>query len=213
MLLQPTPDQRPLPPELPRHARHVPVVLAQQSLQHLAGRRLTFIIGARARSHVQQAIVASRRRHDELSGVRKPADLANRNRQSDVHDIGHHRDGCFIGAYATNPVNGEKVPVFIADYVLMGYGTGAIMAVPGEDQRDWDFAKAYDLRIIETTQRPEGWTGEAYSGDGPKVNSDWLNGLEKEEAIERAIQWLEDNGIGKRTVTVSPEAHERVRLA
>ena len=74
--------------------------------------------------------------------------------------------GVFTGSYATNPFNGEQVPIYLADYVLMGYGTGAIMAVPGEDQRDWDFAKAYDLPIIRTVQPPEGWDGEAYTGDG-----------------------------------------------
>ncbi|MFP5317344.1 MAG: leucine--tRNA ligase [Acidimicrobiia bacterium] len=108
--------------------------------------------------------------------------------------------GVFTGSYAVNPFNRREVPIYLADYVLMGYGTGAIMAVPGEDQRDWDFAKAYDLPIVETVQRPEGWEGEAYTGDGPAINSEWLNGLHKAEAIERAIEWLEEHGIGRRTV-------------
>src|SRR5919202_1669658 len=108
--------------------------------------------------------------------------------------------GVFTGAYAVNPFNGERVPIYLADYVLMGYGTGAIMAVPGEDQRDWDFAQAYDLPIIRTVQPPEGWEGEAYTGDGPAINSRWLDGLFKDEAVERAIQWLEEQGLGERTV-------------
>ncbi len=108
--------------------------------------------------------------------------------------------GVFTGSYAVNPFNGREVPIYLADYVLMGYGTGAIMAVPGEDQRDWEFAKAHGLPIIRTVQPPGGWEGEAYTGDGPSINSEWLDGLWRAEAIERAISWLEEQGIGKRTV-------------
>ena len=108
--------------------------------------------------------------------------------------------GVFTGAYALNPFNGQAVPVYLADYVLGSYGTGAIMAVPGEDQRDWDFATAYGLPIVETVQRPDGWTGEAYTGDGPSINSEWLNGLTRDEAIPKAIGWLTDQGIGEATV-------------
>jgi leucyl-tRNA synthetase len=110
------------------------------------------------------------------------------------------KDGVFTGSYAINPFNGKPVPVFVADYVLMGYGTGAIMAVPGEDQRDWDFAVAHGLEIIETVKRPEGWTGQAYTGDGVKINSDWLDGLDTPTAIERAIEFLEREGHGERKV-------------
>ena len=115
-------------------------------------------------------------------------------------DTALSKRGVFTGSYAINPFNRQEVPIYLADYVLMGYGTGAIMAVPGEDQRDWDFAKAYDLPIVETVQRPAGWDGEAYTGDGRSINSEWLNGLYKAEAIERAIEWLEEQGIGRRTV-------------
>src|SRR5207244_2075537 len=83
-----------------------------------------------------------------------------------------------------------------ADYVLMGYGTGAIMAVPGEDERDWEFAEQYGLPIIETVKRPDGWTGKVYSGDGVKVNSGFLNGLSGTEAKRRATDWLGSRGIG-----------------
>ena len=106
----------------------------------------------------------------------------------------------FTGAYAINPFTGRPVPIYLADYVLMTYGTGAIMAVPGQDQRDWDFATAYGLPIIRTVEPPEGWEGEAYTGDGPAINSEWLDGLAVAEAKARAIDWLEEQGIGERKV-------------
>jgi leucyl-tRNA synthetase len=108
--------------------------------------------------------------------------------------------GCFTGAHATNPFNGEAVPIYIADYVLATYGTGAIMAVPGQDQRDWDFATAFDLPIVRTVAPPEGWEGEAYTGDGPAINSQWLDGLGVADAKATAIDWLEAQGIGERKV-------------
>ena len=109
--------------------------------------------------------------------------------------------GVFTGAFATNPFTGRDVPIYLADYVLMTYGTGAIMAVPAEDQRDWDFAKAFGLPIIRTVQPPPGWEGEAYTGDGPTINSDWLNAApDAATAKARAIAWLEEGGIGQRTV-------------
>jgi leucyl-tRNA synthetase len=109
--------------------------------------------------------------------------------------------GVFTGAYAVNPFNGAEVPIFLADYVLMSYGTGAIMAVPGQDQRDWDFAKVYNLPIIRTVEPPEGWQGDAYLGDGPCINSGWLTGApDVATAKARAIDWLEEQGIGERKV-------------
>jgi len=108
--------------------------------------------------------------------------------------------GAFTGSYVVNPLTGQPVPVYLADYVLMGYGTGAIMAVPAEDQRDWDFATANGLPIVRTVEPPEGWTGEAYSGEGLKVNSAWMDGLSVAEAKEAASVWLEQEGIGRRKV-------------
>jgi|SRR5579872_2492067 len=108
--------------------------------------------------------------------------------------------GAFTGAYCINPFNGEPVPLYVAEYVLGSYGTGAIMAVPAEDQRDWDFAMAYGLPIVRTVQPPEDFEGEAYTGEGPHINSEWMNGLETEEAKAKAIDWLETHGIGHRTV-------------
>jgi leucyl-tRNA synthetase len=107
--------------------------------------------------------------------------------------------GAFTGAYAINPFNNAEVPIYIADYVLISYGTGAIMAVPAEDERDWEFAKTYNLPIIRTTQVPEGFDG-AYSGDGIKINSGFLNGLRVAQAKEKAIEYIEKNALGKRKV-------------
>jgi leucyl-tRNA synthetase len=108
--------------------------------------------------------------------------------------------GVDTGAFLYNPFTGKPVPLYIADYVLMGYGTGAIMAVPGQDQRDWDFAKAHDLPIVRTVEVPEGWEGEAYVEDGVAINSQWLDGLAVAEAKEKAMSWLEEKGIGERKV-------------
>ena len=116
------------------------------------------------------------------------------------------KSGVFTGAFATNPVNGAQIPVFVADYVLMGYGTGAIMAVPGQDQRDWDFAVAYELPIVRTVQPTDGFPeDQAFTGEGPAINSAndevSLDGLGVEEAKERIIAWLDDKGLGEPTVT------------
>ncbi len=108
--------------------------------------------------------------------------------------------GVFTGSYAINPFTEQPVPIYLADYVLTSYGTGAIMAVPGQDQRDWDFAEAYGLPIVRTVRPPEDWEGKAYTGDGPAFNSQWLDGLMKAEAVQRAIAWLEERGIGERRV-------------
>ncbi|MFI7597725.1 leucine--tRNA ligase [Actinoplanes sp. NPDC049681] len=110
------------------------------------------------------------------------------------------KTGVFTGAYATNPVNGARIPVFIADYVLAGYGTGAIMAVPGQDERDWAFAEVFDLPIIRTVEAPEGFDG-AFTGDGPAINSDWLNGMGVAEAKAAMIARLEQDGHGRGATT------------
>jgi leucyl-tRNA synthetase len=123
-------------------------------------------------------------------------------RQSEIERLAADRPkrGLRLAARVVNPFSGAEIPLFIADYVLMGYGTGAIMAVPGEDQRDWDFACQQDLPIIETVQRPPGWTGEAYSGDGLKINSGFLDGLTVAEAKRKAIDWIVARGLGEAKV-------------
>ncbi|WP_406402431.1 leucine--tRNA ligase [Streptomyces sp. NBC_00879] len=126
--------------------------------------------------------------------------------KSDVERQTEHKDktGVFTGAYALNPVTGERIPVFVADYVLMGYGTGAIMAVPGQDERDWEFSEAFALPIIRTVQPPEGWEGEAFTGQGPAINSSndeiSLDGLGVAEAKAKITEWLTGRGIGEGTV-------------
>jgi leucyl-tRNA synthetase len=108
--------------------------------------------------------------------------------------------GLRLSTRVINPFNEREIPLFIADYVLMIYGSGAIMAVPGEDQRDWDFAKTHGLDIIETVRRPANWTGEAYTGDGIKINSGFLNGLTVADAKRRAIDWLVERRLGEARV-------------
>lgn len=123
-------------------------------------------------------------------------------RKSDLErtDLAKDKTGVFTGAYAINPVNGAKLPIWIADYVLAGYGTGAIMAVPGHDERDYEFAKQFQLDIIEVVSGGD-LANEPYAGDGPHVNSDFLNGLRNDEAKKVMITWLEENGKGRGKIT------------
>lgn len=124
----------------------------------------------------------------------------------DRADDAREKTGVFTGIYATNPVNGKKIPIFTADYVMMGYGTGAIMAVPAHDQRDFDFAKAYELDIIPTMKPEDGFDWEsAWVEDGEIIDSDneeiSLNGMHKGEAVAAMSEWLQKKGLGKATVT------------
>src|SRR5690625_4306731 len=110
------------------------------------------------------------------------------------------KTGVFTGAYAINPVNEQKIPIWIADYVLMTYGTGAIMAVPAHDERDYEFAKTFDLPIVEVVAGGD-ISKEPYIDDGKHINSNFLNGLYNEEAIEKMIEWLEEHGKGTKKVS------------
>lgn len=114
------------------------------------------------------------------------------------------KTGVFTGFYARNPATGKAIPVWTSDYVLTGYGTGAIMAVPGQDTRDWDFAEAFNLPIVRTVQPPADFDGDAYLGEGPAINSESddvsLNGLHIADAKKRIIEWLEDTKRGMRKV-------------
>lgn len=115
-------------------------------------------------------------------------------------DLAKDKTGVWTGAYAINPVNGAELPIWISDYVLASYGTGAIMAVPAHDQRDWDFAKAFDLAILPVIEGGD-VTKEAYTEDGLHINSDFLDGLDKQTAIHDMINWLSEKGCGQEKVT------------
>ena len=115
-------------------------------------------------------------------------------------DGSREKTGLFTGAYAVNPVNGKEIPIYVADYVLISYGTGAIMAVPAHDERDYAFAKKYNIEIIPVLAGGN-IEVEAHTGDGLHINSGFLDGLNKIEAIDTMAKWLEEKGIGKKTTT------------
>ena len=140
-------------------------------------------------------------------GAASPSEAVEQYRRlvSELSDLerqeNRSKTGVYLGSHCIVPVNGKEIPVFIADYVLMGYGTGAVMSVPGQDQRDWDFASAFDIDIVRTVEPPEDFSGEAYVEDGPAINSDFLDGLHIKDAKRSMIDWLEDDNHGQRTVT------------
>lgn len=114
-------------------------------------------------------------------------------------DLSKEKTGVFSGSYAINPANGKEVPIWIGDYVLASYGTGIVMAVPGHDQRDYEFARTFDLPIIEVIEGGD-LSKEAYTGDGKHINSGFLDGMENSEATNAMADWLEEKGLGKRQV-------------
>ncbi len=115
-------------------------------------------------------------------------------------ELAKDKTGVFTGAFAVNPVNGELLPVWIADYVLMGYGTGAIMAVPAHDQRDFEFATKFKLKIRQVVQPPDGENWQGFTGDGKAVNSQFLDGLSTTEAKKKITAWLKEKGLGQGTI-------------
>jgi len=145
--------------------------------------------------------VVTRARREAFTAYREQV-----GRATEIERLSEGRDktGVFLGVHATNPVNGEHIPVYAADYVLADYGTGAIMAVPGQDQRDWDFATKFGLPIVRTVQPSDDFDGEAYTGDGPAINSSndevSLDGLDVDEAKARITDYLESKGTGRGTV-------------
>jgi leucyl-tRNA synthetase len=162
---------------------------------------MTYVVLAPEHPLVNQITTDERRAEVEafVERARRESDIERQSLEG-----GLSRRGGFTGAYAVNPFNGARVPVYVADYVLMTYGTGAIMAVPGQDQRDWDFAKAYGLPIVRTVEPPSGWDeagGGPWLGDGVAINSGWLDGTrDVATAKARTITWLEENGVGARKV-------------
>jgi leucyl-tRNA synthetase len=159
----------------------------------------TFFVIAADHKLAAQLVTDERREEFDayLREVRKTTDM-------DRLTEGRDKNGVFLGVHALNPANGERIPVYAADYVLADYGTGAIMAVPGQDQRDWEFAAKFGLPIVRTVQPPEGFDGEAYPGEGPAINSANddidLNGLGVVEAKAATIEWLEQKGFGRGTI-------------
>jgi leucyl-tRNA synthetase len=130
---------------------------------------------------------------------------ASRRSELDRQSEGRQKTGVWLGVTARNPLTGADLPVFIADYVLTGYGTGAIMAVPGEDARDWEFAEVFGLPVVRTVQPPADWDGGAWTGSGPMINSSneqlSLDGLDKAAAIAAVTEWLVATGSGEATTT------------
>ncbi|PZE22755.1 leucine--tRNA ligase [Paenibacillus xerothermodurans] len=137
---------------------------------------------------------------EQAGAVKEYQEKAARKSDLERTDLAKDKTGVFTGAYAINPVNGARTPIWVADYVLAGYGTGAIMAVPAHDQRDWEFAQKFNLPIVEVVQGGD-VTKEAYAGDGAHINSERLNGMNNEQAIAAMIEWLEANGKGHGKVT------------
>ncbi len=137
---------------------------------------------------------------DQKNAVEEYKLQASRQSEIERTSTTKEKTGVFTGAYAINPVNNKKIPIWISDYVLASYGTGAIMAVPAHDERDYAFAKKFDLEIIPVLEGGD-ISKEAYVLDDTHINSDFLNGLNKEDAINKMCSYLEENGFGKKTVT------------
>lgn len=114
-------------------------------------------------------------------------------------ELNKDKTGVFTGSYAINAVNGKNIPIWISDYVLASYGTGAIMAVPAHDERDYEFAKKFDIEIVQVIEGGD-ITNEAYVGDGIHINSGFINDLNKKDAIDKMINWLEENNIGTKKI-------------
>lgn len=140
--------------------------------------------------------LASEAQREAVDAYRKEAATKSELQRTELQK---EKSGVFTGAYAINPVNGARIPIWIADYVLYGYGTGAIMAVPGHDERDWEFARAHDLAIVEVISGGD-VTEAAHTGDGELVNSDFLSGMKVKEAKKSIIAWLEERGLGQGTI-------------
>ena len=143
---------------------------------------------------------------EQRAAVAEYVRLAGSKSDLERTDLAKTKSGVFTGGYCLNPAFAaddprSRIPVWVADYVLASYGTGAIMAVPGQDERDWEFAETYGLPIVRTVQPTEGFEGKAFTGDGPAINSDFLDGLGVAEAKARMIRWLVDKGLGEARTT------------
>jgi leucyl-tRNA synthetase len=137
---------------------------------------------------------------EQLAAVEEYREKTTRKSDLERTELAKEKTGVFTGAYAINPVNGERIPIWIADYVLQGYGTGAIMAVPAHDERDYEFALKFELPVKQVVQPPEGKEWQGYTDNGIAVNSGFLDGLSTVEAKSKITAWLEEKGLGKGTV-------------
>ena len=137
---------------------------------------------------------------EQADAVKKYQEDAAKKSDLERTDLAKDKTGVFSGSYAINPVNGKLIPIWIADYVLISYGTGAIMAVPAHDDRDWDFAKKFNLPIIEVLKSEVDVQKQAWTQDGIHVNSEFLDGLNKKDAIEKMLEFLEEKKIGRKAI-------------
>jgi len=136
---------------------------------------------------------------EQMDEVKKYQSVCATKSELERTELNKEKTGVFTGAYAVNPVNGKEIPIYISDYVLASYGTGAIMAVPAHDERDYEFAKKFGIEIIQVLDGGD-ISESAHTGDGLHINSDFLDGLNKEDAINKMITWLEDNNCGQKQV-------------
>ena len=148
----------------------------------------------------EHKIVPSITTEEQKAAVQKYIEDAAKKSDLERTDLNKDKTGVFSGSYAINPVNGKLIPIWIADYVLISYGTGAIMAVPAHDTRDWDFATKFNLPIIEVLKSEVDVQKQAWTEDGVHVNSEFLNGLNKKDAIEKMLSFLEEKKIGKKAI-------------
>ena len=137
---------------------------------------------------------------EQAEAVKAYQEAAAKKSDLERTDLNKDKTGVFSGSYAINPVNGKLIPIWIADYVLISYGTGAIMAVPAHDTRDWEFAKKFNLPIIEVLKSEVDVQEQAWTEDGIHVNSDFLDGLNKQDAINKMLEFLEEKKIGKKAI-------------
>ena len=149
-----------------------------------------------APEHKLVDIITTDEHKEEVAKYKEACSLKN---EMERTELNKEKTGVFTGAYAINPVNNKRIPIYISDYVLASYGTGAIMAVPAHDSRDYEFARKFNLEIIPVLKGGD-VTKEAYEGDGIHINSDFLSGLNKEEAINKMLNYLENNNCGKKKV-------------
>ena len=137
---------------------------------------------------------------EQAEAVKAYQEAAAKKSDLERTDLAKDKTGVFSGSYAINPVNGKLIPIWIADYVLISYGTGAIMAVPAHDDRDWEFAKKFNLPIIEVLKSKVDVQTQAWTEDGIHVNSEFLDGLNKQDAINKMLEWLSEKGVGRKAI-------------